>query len=46
MCLKNRHDGLANACAGRLNVEHSADGGDNVTDDNGRVGLSLLLMPS
>ena len=27
-------------------MEHGADGGDNVTDDNGRVGLSLLLMPS
>ena len=46
MCFKDRHDGLANACAGRLNVEHGADGSDNVTDDNGCVGLALLLMPS
>ena len=46
MCLDDRHDGLANACVGRLNVEHGADGSDNVADDNRSVGLTLLLIPS
>ena len=46
MCFNDGQDWLSDASIGHLDVEHSADGGHDVANNDRLVGLSLLLMPS
>ena len=46
MGFNDGQDRLSNASVGHLDMEHSADGGHDVADDDRLVGLPLLLVPS